>query len=441
MAGFDRSRINLTRRTQEQTDTRDDFGGISRPNYMNFSGVKLKYAKLGEVGSYHYWNILPWRIATKNHPGVVSGKYNIGDWDYILDVQVHTNIGAANGDYICLKKNLGKPCPICEAADRLKASDSAADKEAAKKLYTKRKAVYLIQEMNEDCSSKSDDPMIFKVAYPVFSQALQTRATTFLKGHGVVDFANPDTATGKVVSFTIAEGSMGQGKTFKKADSFDFEDRIEEISDATLEACPSLDKFMVIKTYDQLKAILNGDDEESEEEAYDGQDEEQTDDTDARDENPQPRGEQREASRRERTTGESSRREFVPDENPQPRRERTAERAPARFTDNEPPAEDRVEDLDLNQDAYTARRSKARKESVAHDVAPARQAAQDTATMPFDETTEEQPKAPSRDVADNECPNHKAFGTDCNKFNCCDSCPEAIYSKCLAAHTNMRKRG
>jgi hypothetical protein len=285
--------------------------------------------------------------------------------------------------------------------------------------------------MNEDCSSKSDEPLIFKVAYPVFSQSLQTRATTFLKGHGVVDFANPDTNTGKVVSFTIAEGKMGDGRTFKKADSFDFEARTEEISDETLEKCPSLDKFMVIKTYDQLKAILNGDDEESEEEAYDEQGEEQTDNTYARDETPQPRREQRETPRRE----------FVPDENPQPRRERTAERAPARFKDNEPPAEDSAENLDLDQDPYTARRSKASKESVAHDVAPARQTTQDTATMPFDETPEEQPKAPSRDVADNECPNHKAFGTDCNKFNCCDSCPEAIYSKCLAAHTNMRKRG
>ena len=65
MAGFDRSRISLGRRTQQQTDTRESNGGMDRPRFMDYRSCKLKFFKMADVGTYHDLNILPWRIGTK----------------------------------------------------------------------------------------------------------------------------------------------------------------------------------------------------------------------------------------------------------------------------------------------------------------------------------------------------------------------------------------
>ena len=79
MAGFDRSRISLGRRTQQQTDTRDSNGGVGRQGFMDYRSCGLKFFKFGDVGKYHDLNILPWRIGTKNHPEVYAKNAEVGE--------------------------------------------------------------------------------------------------------------------------------------------------------------------------------------------------------------------------------------------------------------------------------------------------------------------------------------------------------------------------
>lgn len=508
-AGYDRSRMSLGRRTQQQTDTRESNGGISRQGFMNYATCKLKFFKMGDPGTYHDINILPWKIATKNHPEVVRtkdepeflrngqpnpAKVMVGDLDYVLDLMVHTRIGPGNGDYICPKKNFGKPCPICERADELNKDNRT--KEEAKKLFAKRKCVYVIQELDDQFYDKGEDPKIFEVSHPVFSKDLQDRATACMRGKGVVNFADTSIEEGRVVSFNVNEESMGNGKKFKKAANFEFNERKEEIDPAVLAKCPSLDSLMVLKTYDQLKAALYGDPDDVEDDFENQPDEGEEESTPARfrenapsdygDEQPTSRRRpaqdeaedatpnrrraaaedtQEETPTRRRPVAEDTQEETPARRRPAqeddapvntPRRRAAAEEpkdeaparrqrpaqdeVPARFSDNEPKDQGPLDEADFDSDPYTAARRNSRKTAVNQDTSKETTTRAETPapTMPFDdEQSEEQPEekqpaktTPKREVADGECPNGYEFGTDCENQPLCSKCPDAIWSKC-----------
>ncbi len=423
MAGFDRSRISLGRRTQQQTDTRDDNGGISRQGFMNYSSSGLKFFKLGDVGTYHDLNILPWRIGTKNHPEVVAGNAKVGDYDYVLDLMVHTRIGPNNGDYICPKKNFGKPCPICDRADELWKNEETKDE--ARALFAKRKCVYLVQELDDKFRAKSEKPMIYETAHATFSKELQSRATSCLRGKGVVNFADPD--EGKVVSFSVNEGTMGSGKKFKQAGNFEFNERTEEISDEILEACPSLDTMMVIKTPEQLKAALYGDSEDVEEDFENQPDEgneEQATPARFRDNDPPARF----ADEPQDETPAPRRRAVVEDteEAPAPRR-----RAVAENTEETPAPRRRSAEPETENPYQDARR--ASRKSVETEEIPAN----DNPTMPFDDV-EETPKA-SRGASEGECPNGYEYGVDCDAKPLCAKCNDNIWSKCSECKRRLKQ--
>ena len=446
MAGFDRSRISLGRRTQQQTDTRDDNGGIGRQGFMNYSSSGLKFFKLGDVGTYHDLNILPWRIGTKNHPEVVAGNAKVGDFDYVLDLMVHTRIGPGNGDYICPKKNFGKPCPICDRADELWKNEDTKDE--ARALFAKRKCVYLVQELNDNFHAKSEVPLIYETAHATFSKELQSRATSCLRGKGVVNFADPD--EGKVVSFSVNEGTMGNGKKFKQAGNFEFNERTEEVSDEILEACPSLDAMMVIKTPEQLKAAMYGDPEDAEEDFNNQQDEaeEQTASARFRDNNPPARFEDDEPAERPRRRAVA---ENAEDEAPAPRRRAAA---PQDETDDEAPAPRRRNAEEAQDEAPAPRRRKADDESESSYQTARRNArksvdteevaANDNPTMPFDdepqdEAPAETPKA-SRGASEGECPNGYEYGVDCDAKPLCAKCNDNIWSKCSECKRRLKSK-
>lgn len=464
MAGFDRSRISLGRRTQQQTDTRESNGGMDRPRFMDYRSCKLKFFKMADVGTYHDLNILPWRIGTKLHPEVISNNAKVGDYDYVLDLMVHTNIGPSNGDYICLKKNFGKACPICEEADELWKNDDTKDD--ARKLFARRKCIYLVQELSDSFKPKSEDPEIFEVSHAVFSKELQSRATACLRGKGVVNFADPG-EEGKVVSFSVNEDTMGSGKKFKKAGNFEFNERVEEISDEILEKCPSLDAMMVVKTYDQLKAALYGDPDDSDEAFENQQDDDAEEQAPARfrdnpparfdaepaEETPTRRrrapepeeAEQEAPARRRRAEPEESADEGTPTRRRRaPEPEEPADEAPARRRRPAESEEDapRSRKQESEETPYEEARRSSRKA-----VEETRKEKDDVPKMPFDDDdapaeTEEAPKekpAPSRGDSANTCPNGYEFGKDCDRGQLCGKCPDALWAKCDACRSRLKK--
>lgn len=484
MAGFDRSRINLGRRTQEQTDNRES-NGATRKSFMNYSKCGLKFFKFTDVGKYQDINILPWRISSKNHPGVVDGKYEIGDYDYVLDLWVHSRIGPGEEDCVCLKRTYGKPCPICDEGDRLWANPET--KESARQFFAKRKCIYLVDELNDKFESVSNEPKIFEVTHGLFSKDLQSKATSCLRGKGVVDFASVNVDSkgreiGKVVSFTVGEGTMGNGRKFKKAENFEFNERVQEVSDEMLEKCPSLDSMLVVKTPEEMKAMLYGEpdseDNRSEEDDYNNDtparfNNDNDDDTPARGE----RNRREERSRRDEdedrghtrssarfadnepeddvpARGERNRRSAVEDEAPargeRNRRSTMEDEAPAReerpyreerSRREEPPMDD---ERNSPRDEHPAREERSRREEPEDNYQSARTSsrrgtAADEPTMPFDEPTDtgrEAPAEPKREAG--KCPFGHIFGKDCEKGTNCGKCPDNVYAKCSAAHQSSR---
>jgi hypothetical protein len=111
--------------------------------------------------------------------------------------------------------------------------------------------------LDSNFHAAKDDIYIFEMTHSRFAKGLQGKAVSSMRGRGVVNFADP--YEGKVVSFTVVEEKMNNGRKYSLADQFEFNERQEEISEDILMKVPSLDTFLTIKTADQIRAILNGD--------------------------------------------------------------------------------------------------------------------------------------------------------------------------------------
>ena len=474
MAGFDRSRINLGRRTQQLSDERES-SGVRRKSYMNYGGCRLKFFKFADVGKYQDINILPWKISNERNPIVVRckdmptylkdgsrnpDKYMVGDYDYVLDVWVHPRIGVNEEDCLCLKRTYGEYCPICEEADRLSANSET--KESAKALYAKHKCVYLVDELNDKFESVSDEPKIFEVTHGLFSKELQGRAASCMRGQGVVDFASVSLdekgrEIGKVVSFTVGEDTMGGGRKYKKAINFDFNERKQEVSDEMLEKCPSLDSFLVVKTPDEMKAMLYGE-VDSEDSTPDESYEEQP-----RNERRSERSRQDEPAndyRRSENTTDARSVRFVDNEPAEDEPRETRRSRPTDENDYSPRSRRNVEEESYEEQPRNERRFERSRQDEPVDTGRSTRAsdddyqnarmsarrgtAADEPTMPFDdepsdehaeETPRERPRereAPKRETG--KCPFGHVYGVDCDRGNNCGRCPDDIYAKCSAAN-------
>lgn len=257
MAQQRRNYGSLQRRAEQQVATIDSKGGVGRRSFMDYSKsqAQVRFFKFADPGEYQDVNILPWEISSKDHPEVVAGNAKVGDMDYVLDLWIHQRIGPNKEDHICLKKTYGRECPTCDLADDLWKDESTKDE--ARNLFSKRKCVYIIQPLDSDFHAPKDDIYIFEMTHSRFAKGLQGKAVSSMRGRGVVNFADP--YVGKVVSFTVVEEKMNNGRKYSLADQFEFNERQEEISEDILMKVPSLDTFLTVKTADQIRAILNGD--------------------------------------------------------------------------------------------------------------------------------------------------------------------------------------
>ena len=416
MPAFNRSSINLGRRYQRQAETNEDKGGARGPHFMDYRTCKLKFFKMGKVGEYQDINILPFRIATNKHPLVKSGELKVGDWDFLLDVWVHRNIGPDKGSYLCPKKTYGKSCPICDEASRLADNEGT---QAATGMWASRRSVFLVQEIDSQ-GRGGDVPLIFETSHNNFTKDLVDEASACMRGQGIVDYANPG-PDGRVVSFRVGEDSMGGGRTFKIAKSFSFNKRREEIPDSVLEACPSLDEFLVVPTPEQLNAALFGGPSEEPEESSSrsSRDDDREDyrrdqerDREARDREDDRRGSRDEDTRYSRGSR---------DEEPQGRTLRGND-----GKDFEDPYPDQPTGLSRGGDDRAERAQEPRDERRVRDDAPA--------SREEPREREERRREPEQEQEqENPCPNHYQFGVECDKKALCYKCPDAIYNRCRNA--------
>ena len=240
-------------------------GGFSKVGVMDWKKVDRDISFFKPSVGRNRINIVPYEIKTKNHPLVRRGEMEVGDMDYVMDVWVHRGVGSTEASVLCLKNTFGKPCPICEQAALLRKQGKEDEADALK---ASRRVYYNVQDIKEPDTLK-----VFETSHYLFEKELIDEAREDNEG-GFVDFVDPD--EGKEIKFKASEDVLGSNKFFKYK-SFSFEDREEPIGENLLEQAISFDEIMNVPTYDEVKNILFGVDEDEDSNDSDDDDEEDED--------------------------------------------------------------------------------------------------------------------------------------------------------------------
>ena len=230
----------------------------SRVQALNFKSKEVKFFKPKKGNNFI--NILPYTIATKNHPLVRSGDAEVGEEDFVLDLWIHQYVGPNKSDIICPKRNFNKPCPICEAGDEYR---DQGKKDESSKCRPSHRAFYNIVDTEDDDSGVQ----IFSTSFKNFHEELMNEAGDAGKDEensdsDIIDFI--DFKNGKVVKFRAEEESYNKNKYFEFK-SFKFQKRTEPIGKEIRENIFNLDEYMVIHSYDEIKSAFFGNDEDEEE--------------------------------------------------------------------------------------------------------------------------------------------------------------------------------
>lgn len=388
---INRSNIDLGSRYNQQAANADSYGE-ARQGFMNWSGVKLKFFQMKKEMDRVNLNILPYQIKTNKHPEVVAGRRKVGQWDYLLDVWVHRNLGPNKKDMLCLKATYGKACPACE--EKTKLYDEGRDEEA-KAFSASRRTIYNVQLIGRN--GPEDAPMIFATSHHCFNKELIEEASASSRGPSPIPFASigPD---GKVVSFRVSEKELGK-TSYCEAKSFQFLDRDEEVSDEVLEQCASLDEFLVVPTAKQIMDAMYGRDEDEE--------------------IPQAQPEPQQ---------ERGRRDSYEDEDDRPARQERRRPEPEPEYDEPPRSRRQAEDpVDTSRDSMPMDRFPDEMDPVEPPETP-------------EPPRQERRPEPTQDTPreSSPCPHGLNWGTDCDRHRACGTCPDAIYDKCRAAGSRRR---
>lgn len=220
--------------------------GISLPDYKAVEGS-------------HRINIIPFPVKNPAYVKAQKDEIKIGDWEVYLDVWVHSRIGGANKDFLCLKQ-FGKPCPLCTETSRLYDESDRTGEDATKKraqdLKAKRRSFILVQPI---VKGEPQELHLYNASHFAFTDKLLKEANDNPGGGGPVNFADPD--DGKVVYFRASKSpKLAKALDFE---GFKFPDRDAELG-IDWEKIPSLDEHMVIPDPKEMEAALFGGPEEDE---------------------------------------------------------------------------------------------------------------------------------------------------------------------------------
>ena len=319
-------------------------------------------------------NILPYTVTSKQHPEVKKGNFEVGEPDYKMDIWTHRMVGPNDATVLCLKKTMGKPCPICEQSDALR---KAGKEKEAGALKPSRRCFYNI----EDVKNSPGEVMVFEVSHFLFENELIEEAKNDDDG-SFVDFA--DANTGKEIKFRVQKITRG-GFEFNEFKSFSFVERDEPLDDDLLSQVIAFDTILTIPSYEEVQAILFG--------ANDDEDED--DEKSSKKTNKAP-----EKSEKKKAAAEDE------DEDEEP---------PAKKSKPSKPSKD--DDDDDEEEASPSKKSKSAKDDDDDDDEPQK---------PAKKAEKEEGEKPS-----GKCPYGHKFGKDCDQHDDCDDCEK--WDKCVNA--------
>jgi len=271
LPGADERRNAIRNRRREEIDKSDEKkSGIS---VMDFGDLNIKFYKPKESSSKNNYkpnkiDILSYTIATDKHPDVGFG-FEIGHSDYKLEYHVHRGRGVNNDkDLLCLARTYKKPCPICEEKSKL---EWETDEETIRDLTPQKRDIYNIKDLNDE---EGEGFCIWDVSWHSFENEIDEVIKIVRAQTG--ELLTPDNwEDGRIISFigelkkfTPKKGN--KSVEYVQGKNFEFEERdyvypdpaSGEMDDKIL----SLDKYLIVPTYEEVYRIHFGKDLSSEEE-------------------------------------------------------------------------------------------------------------------------------------------------------------------------------
>lgn len=232
---------------------------------MKKGGGKSIFVDLPEVEEFelkegrNIFDIVPFEIASKNHPAVAKGRMEVGDLDFVLDIGVHKFIGPNNETFPCLR-DFGQECPICKAA--WDARDDG-DEDTFRDLKASRRVFYNVLDKAGELK------IINGASYYTFGELLQKFWLAEKEDIESVHFA--DIEEGLTLKATMEEKKLGKNK-FLECTHVKFVARKEPLEEDLIDDAIAFDKYIQIPDpADMLKALEGGnaaglDDEEEDDE-------------------------------------------------------------------------------------------------------------------------------------------------------------------------------
>lgn len=383
----------------ESFNTKDQ-GDSKRPGIFDFK--KAGYKEISFYKPKEGKNkiaIIPYEIKSKNHPLVKSGKLEVGDLTYVLDIHVHKYVGAADADIVCPKENFGKPCPICDMAKAMYNSKDKEEQDQAKHLRAKRRAVYNV--LPYENGELSDQLKIWDVSHFLFEKELIEEARSCSDGEDIIPFA--DIEDGSDIKFRMSIDKNGQYET-PKFKSFDFYDRDEELEEELIDEAVSFDKALVILSPDEILALYHGEDEDIDEE-----------------EEEEGKSKKAKRSSKKKTPEPEEEDEEEEEEEESPRKSRRSRRKATEEEDEE--------------EEEKPRRSARRKKAVEEEEEEEEEESPKKSTQKKTGGTTSRSKKKTLEPEEEEegtCPSGHAFGKDCDKYKKdCNRC--SIWDECMEA--------
>jgi len=233
--------------------------GIRGFNLTKYPKIKIFNAKKEKEADYTLV-FVPYKITSKQDPNCQRGA-TVGDTSYNLIYDVHNYVGVGKKTVVC-PRNLGKACPICEAYEQAK-KEFGFDSKEAKDLKPKKRAIYNVIDMN----SKEKDVMIFDESTFFFEKDLITTAMSRGAKKGIDCIPFGELKEGYSVDFHVEmiKSSFGENPKYT---AFNFDKMEDPMDKEVMDKAVDLGACIKIDTYDEIMAILQGNDEdESEEEA------------------------------------------------------------------------------------------------------------------------------------------------------------------------------
>lgn len=222
------------------------------------TGKKPKFLKIKEDKDISL-DIVPYRIASKNHPAVAAGKADIGEEAYSFDFFVHRNVGPG-GKYniICPQETYGRRCPICEQRAAIGREYGFKSKEYAGTSYPQHRIIYNVVDPDDP----KEEIMIFEENFNKFEQPLLIYSAGMAKRQGKNYLRYGDLSEGYTIFGTVTMASFkdgeGKGGNFATYTFTGLEKRAKPHDLSLIDKAIPFDKYVILRSEEDILHILSG---------------------------------------------------------------------------------------------------------------------------------------------------------------------------------------